>query len=409
MGVLAGKVGGALWLPLLVALLLALLTAGSYAELVTKYPRAGGAAVFAERAFKKPMLSFLVGFSMLAAGLTSAAGLSLAFAGNYLSTFISVPQGTAAVVFLALVSLLNARGIQESLKINVVMTLIELTGLVIVMVAGAYLLSRGGGDVSRVLQFPANTSAASATLAGAVIAYYAFVGFETSANVAEEMRNPARSYAPALFGSLLVAGLIYVGVGLAASVAMPPAELAASTGPLLAVVDASGLGVPRSVFSFIALIAVANGALLTMIMTSRLTYGMADEGLLPGVLARVLPQRRTPWVALVATTLVAMALTVMGDLSTLAETVVLLLLFVFISTNAAVIVLRREPVAHDHFRVWTFMPYLGIASCLLLMAQQSAQVWGLAGVFLAAGVGLYGLARLGRTPSVPLPPAAGSP
>ena len=241
-----------------------------------------------------------------------------------------------------------------------------------------------------------------------MIAYYAFVGFETLANVAEEMQNPARSYAPALFGSLLVAGLIYVGVGLAAGAAMPPVELAASTGPLLAVVEASGLGVPRSVFSFIALIAVANGALLTMIMTSRLTYGMADEGLLPSVLARVLPRRRTPWVAILATTLVAMALTAIVDLSTLAETVVLLL-FVFISTNAAVIVLHREPVAHEHFRVWTVMPYLGIASCLLLMAQQSTRVWGLASLFLAVGVGLYGLARLGRTSSVPVPPAARTP
>ena len=100
---------------------------------------------------------------------------------------------------------------------------------------------------------------------------------------------------------------------------------------------------------------------------------MADEGLLPSVLARVLPERQTPWVAILVTTLAAMALTVMGDSPTLAETVVLLL-FVFISANAAVIVLRREPVAHEHFRVWTAMPYLGIASYLLLMAQQSANV-----------------------------------
>jgi len=351
------------------------------------------------------MLSFLVGFSMLAAGLTSTAGLSLAFTGNYLSTFINVPQAAAAVVFLALVSLLNARGIKKSLRISVGMRPIELTSLVIVMVAGAYLLSKGGGDMSRVLAFPADTSAASATLAGAVIAYYAFVGFKTSADVAEEMQNPGRSYAPALFGSLLVAGLVYVGVGLAVGMAMPPAELAASTGPLLAVVDASGLGMPRWLFSFIALIAVANGALLTMIMTSRLTHGMADEGLLPSVLARVLPERQTPWVAILVTTLAAMALTVMGDLPTLAETVVLLL-FVFISANAAVIVLRREPVAHERFRVWTAMPYLGIASCLLLMAQQSANVWGLADLFLLVGVGLYGLARFRRTSPAPGQPAA---
>ena len=127
-------------------------------------------------------------------------------------------------------SLLNARGIKESLTINVVMTLIALSGLVIVMVAGAYLLSRGGGDMSRVTAFPPDTSAASATLAGAVIAYYAFVGFETSANVAEEMHNPARSYAPALFGSLLVAGLVYVGVTLASGIATPPAVWASRAG-----------------------------------------------------------------------------------------------------------------------------------------------------------------------------------
>ena len=102
MGVLAGEVGNALWVPLVVALLLALLTAGSYAELVTKYPAAGGAAVFAERAFRTPLVSFLVGFSMLAAGVTSAAGLSLAFAGDYLGTFIDVPPVPAAIVFLAL-------------------------------------------------------------------------------------------------------------------------------------------------------------------------------------------------------------------------------------------------------------------------------------------------------------------
>ena len=144
-----------------------------------------------------------------------------------------------------------------------------------------------------------------------------------------------------------------------------------------------------------------------MIMTRRLTHGMADEGLLPSVLARVLPERQTPWVAILVTTLAAMALTVMGDLPTLAETVVLLLLlFVFISANAAVIVLRREPVAHEHFRVWTAMPYLGIASCLLLMAQQSANVWGLAGLFFPIGVGLYGLARLGLTSPAPGQPAA---
>lgn len=287
MGVLSDEVGGVLWAPLVIALLMALLTAGSYAELVTKYPRAGGAAVFANRAFGKPLLSFLVGFSMLAAGVTSAAGLALAFSGDYLATFVDVPVVPAALVFLVLVACLNARGISESLKTNVVMTVIELTGLLIVIAVVAVMLGRGDGDVGRVVEFPDGSPPALAILGGAIIAYYSFVGFETSANVVEEIKDPSRVYPRALFGALITAGVMYALVGLASAIALPPEELSESSGPLLAVVGASGAGIPDWVFSLIALIAVANGALLTMIMSSRLTYGMAEQGLLPGVLTRV--------------------------------------------------------------------------------------------------------------------------
>jgi amino acid transporter len=396
MGVLSGEVGGALWAPLALALLLALLTAGSYAELVTKYPKAGGAAIFAQRAFKPQIISFLVGFSMLAAGVTSAAGLAIAFAGEYLKTFIDVPTIPAAMIFLVLVAALNARGISESVKSNLVMTVIEVSGLVIVVVAVALMLGGGGGDVSRVVEFRSDTSPGLAILGGAVIAYYSFVGFETSANVAEEVRNPSRVYPRALFGALLTAGVVYVLVGLASSIALPTDELEKSSGPLLAVVAATGVGVPEWVFSLIALIAVANGALLTMIMTSRVTFGMAEQGLLPPVLGRVLPNRKTPWVAIIATTVLALLLTLVGDLTTLASAVVLLLLFVFISTNVAVLVLRRDRVEHDHFRVWTVVPVLGVASCVLLLTQQEPIVWAFGAGFLVLGAILYAIARATR-------------
>ncbi|MFL0409686.1 APC family permease [Microbacterium paludicola] len=396
MGVLAGEVGGLLWAPLLIALALALLTAGSYAELVTKYPKAGGAAVFAERAFRNPLVSFLVGFSMLAAGIVSAAGLALAFAGDYFRTFLDVPTVPVAIVFLAVVAALNARGIRESMSANLVMTAIELSGLVIVVVVVAVFLAGGGGDVSRVLQPPPDTAVPLALLGGAIIAYYSFVGFETSANVIEEVRDPRRSYPRALFGSLLVAGAVYVLVGLASAIALPAEELSGSTGPLLDVVEATGVAVPSWLFSLIALIAVANGALLTMIMASRLAYGMADGGLLPSVFGRVLPNRRTPWVAIIATTAVAMALTLLGDLAMLAETVVLLLLFVFLSANVSVLVLRRDHVEHDHFRVWAIVPVLGIASCILLLTQQDGAVWLFGGALLALGAVLYAITRMTR-------------
>jgi amino acid transporter len=388
-GVLAGQVGGALWAPLGLALLLALLTAGSYAELVTKYPKAGGAAIFAQRAFRPPIISFLVGFSMLSAGVISAAGLAIAFAGQYLQTFLPVPTIPAAIVFLLLVAALNARGISESLKTNVVMTVIEVSGLVIVVIAVAAMLGGGGGDPSRVTQFPAGASPALAVLGGAIIAYYSFVGFETSANVAEEVRDPSKVYPRALLGALITAGAVYILVGLAAAIALPADQLSGSDGPLLAVVAASGFGVPDWLFSLIALIAVANGALLTMIMSSRVTYGMAEQGLLPSVLNRVLPRRRTPWVAILATTVVAVLLTLVGDLETLASAVVLLLLFVFISVNIAVLVLRKDRVEHKHFRVWSFVPVLGVLSCVLLLTQQEPSVWAFGGGFIVLGAILY--------------------
>ena len=198
MGVLAEEVGGMLWAPLLLALLMALLTAGSYAELVTKYPRAGGAAVFAERAFRNRLVSFLVGFSMLAAGVVSAAGLALAFAGEYLATFVELPAVPVAIAFLALVAAINARGIRESMGANVVMTVIEVSGLVIVVVVVGVLLGGGGGDLGRVTQLPDGAGGAGAILAGAIIAYYSYVGFETSGNVIEVVKDQTRSYPRAL-------------------------------------------------------------------------------------------------------------------------------------------------------------------------------------------------------------------
>lgn len=395
-GTIAGEVGGAIWIPLLIALCFALLTAGSYAELVTKYPHAGAASVFAGKAFKSPLISFLVGFCMLAAGVTSAAGLSLAFAGDYLAAFVDVHPHVAALIFLMVIALINARGIKESMSANIVMTVIEVSGLLLVVIAAAWYFNTGSADLSRALEFKPGVSPAFAVLGAALLAFYSFVGFETSANLAEEIRDVRKTYPRALFGALLIAGVVYVLVGVAAAAVLSVDELVNSSAPLLEVVKRSGLGIPPLLFAFIALIAVANGALLTMIMASRLTYGMARQELLPDVLYKVLPERRTPWVAILATTVVAAALTLTGSLEVLAQTVVLLLLFVFISTNLAVLVLRKDEVSHDHFRVPDWVPVLAIASCLLLMTQQNSETWLRAGALLLVGAALYGITRIGR-------------
>jgi amino acid transporter len=393
-GTIAGEVGGAIWVPLLIALFFAMLTAGSYAELVTKYPHAGAASVFAEKAFRSPLISFLVGFCMLSAAVTSAAGLSLAFAGDYLAAFIHVPSHIAALLFLLVIALLNARGIKESLGANLVMTVIELSGLLLVIIAAAWYLRTGEADLGRSLEFKPGISPMSAVLGAALIAFYSFVGFETSANLAEEIRDVRKVYPRALFAAVLTAGVVYMAVGVAASSVLPMEKLVATSAPLLEVVRASGLNIPPRVFAFIALVAVANGALLTMIMASRLTYGMACLGLLPDALSKVLPRRRTPWIAVIATTLVAIALTLTGTLATLAETVVLLLLFVFLSTNLSVLILRRDEVAENHFRVPTWVPVLAIVSCLVLLSQQSLETWMRGGGLILIGMLLFVCSRV---------------
>ncbi|MFJ1589304.1 APC family permease [Kitasatospora albolonga] len=396
-GQVAAESGGAVWAPLLVALCLALLTAASYAELVTKYPRAGGASHYATLAYG-PFLGFLAGFCMLAAGIVSVAALARGFGGDYLSEFIALPAVLVAGVFLTALALLNARGIRESTRANVVATVIEVCGLLLVIGLGAWIMLRGDGDTGRLTDLgTSETGPVGAVLSGAVLAYYSFVGFETSVNVAEETRNPRRSYPRALFGALLTAGAVYALVGVAAAAAVPAGKLTESSGPLLEVVRTAG-GVPPELFSAIALVAVANGALLTGIMSSRLAYGMARGGLLPRFLTKVLPGRRTPWAAIAATTALSLILALTGDVSTLASTLVLLLLVVFFLVNTSLLVLRRDTASQDHFRAPTLVPVLGALSCVLLATRIEQDVWlrGLLLLALGAGLGIIAAVRSRR-------------
>ncbi|MGY2010454.1 APC family permease [Nocardia gipuzkoensis] len=384
-GAIAGQSGGAVWLPLLVALGLACLTAGSYAELATKYPQAGGSAHYTSRALGPAAGSF-VGFCMLAAGVVSVAALSRAFAADYLHALVALPTVAVVVVFLAALALLNIYGIKESLGANAAATLVELGGLVVVIGLGAWVIIRGDADPGRLTQVgTAEHGVVGATLAGAVLAFYSFVGFETSVNLAEEVADPRRSYPRALFGALLAAGGVYLLIGVVAGAVVPTDRLANSSAPLLEVVRLAG-GVPERLFAVVALVAVANGALLTGIMSSRLAYGMAREGLLPGALGRILPGRRTPWVAIVTTATVSLLLALTGEVAELAETLVLLLLIVFAAVNGSVLILRREADGAEHFRVPAVVPWAGLASCLFMFTRIAGEVWLRGCVLIAIGV-----------------------
>jgi amino acid transporter len=390
-GEVGGRVGGAIWAAFALALALAMFTAFAYAELVTKYPQAAGAALYVHKAFRMPFVTFMVAFAVMASGLTSAATLARAFGGDYLAEFVTLPTVLVGLVFLACVAMLNLRGISESVKANVGLTLIELTGLLLVVVIGIAAIAGGGADIDagRVTDFSGDESVVLAIMGGAGLAFFALIGFEDSVNVAEECERPARDYPRALFGGLVIAGVIYLLVTVVASMVVPTDRLAASDGPLLEVVQEGPLGMPTEVFSAIALFALANGALINLIMASRLVFGMARQRVLPPVLARVLPHRRTPWAAILLTTLIAAALVVSGDLSTLADMTVLLLLLVFAVVNVCVLLLRRDRVAHQHFHAPTVLPIIGAVVSIALLTTKDAEVFARAGLLLLVGVLLW--------------------
>ncbi|MGW9113510.1 APC family permease [Microbacterium sp. NPDC055683] len=395
-GTMATDVGGVIWLPLVIALVVALLTAGTYAELITKYPHAGGAARYVDRAFGIPYLSFLVGFLMMASGITTAAALANAFAGDYLAALWDVPPIPVALAFIAILTLINLRGVKESLGANLVASVIEVTGLVIVIVLAAIVFGRGEGDPSRIFEFAPDVPPLEGAFAASIVAFFSFLGFEAAANMAEEVKDPSRSYPRALFGAIATAAVIYLLIALGAVVVVPPAELATSTGPLLEVVTASGLAVPGWLFSLIALVAIANGALLFMVMASRVGYGLAESGLLPRAFGRVLPKRRTPWVSILVVAGATMALTMVGDIGTLASTTVLLLLLVFLSANVSVLVLKKDRVAHRHFSVPRIVPVLAIIASIVLLTQQTGIVWLGTAAYVVIGTVLFFIARFGR-------------
>ncbi|MFD7155173.1 APC family permease [Kribbella sp. NPDC059898] len=403
-GKVAGEVGGAVWLPFLCAFVVAMLTATSYLELVTKYPKAGGAAVYTHKAFGIHFLTFLLTFAVMCSGLTSASSASKAFAANFFSAAHLDPDRGAllmitALGFMTLIALVNLRGVGESVKANVVLTCVELSGLLIVIGLGAWALIGGDGDTSRLTDFkvPAGESPFGAVTAATALAFFAMVGFEDSVNMAEETKDPVRIFPRMMLIGLSITGVIYVLVAISAVALVSPDELNKGATPLLKVVQAGAPGFPLEVFAWITMFAVANSALINMLMASRLLYGMSHERVLPGPLGRVLHKRRTPYIAILFTTLLAFFLIGYADLAALGGTTAFLLLCVFAVVNVAVLVLRRDKVEHKHFHAPTALPIVGVVLCVYLASPFSgrdAADYKIAGWLMIVGVGLWALTWL---------------
>ncbi|WFG43639.1 APC family permease [Pseudonocardia alni] len=410
-GQVAEEVGGAAWVPFLVAFAIAMITAFSYLELVTKYPQAAGAALYTHKAFGIHFLTFMVTFVVMSSGITSASTASRAFAAN-LNEGFGLDLGNGGIVlialgFMLLVALVNFRGVGESVKLNVVLTLVELSGLLLVILIGIYAIAGGDADWSRVVAFdtPEDKGVFLAVTSATSLAFFAMVGFEDSVNMAEECHEPRRIFPKIMITGLTITGVIYVLVAVCAVALVPVGPLAASETPLVEVVRAGAPGIPADlVLPFISMFAVANSALINMLMASRLLYGMANQAVLPKPLARVHPFRRTPWVSIIFTTLISFALISYVSLdsdsdvvSALGGTTSLLLLAVFTVVNIAVLVLRRDRIAEDHFRAPPGLPVVGAVASLYLVLPFSGRdtiQYELAGLLLLLGLVLYAITLL---------------
>jgi amino acid transporter len=397
-GQAAGQVGNAVWLAFIVALVAALLTALSYASLGSRYPRAAGAAYVTERAFGLPLLSFVVGLALVCSGLTSVATQSRVFAANLATLFHleSIPLWWLALGFLLLLAGIVFRGIRESMWVNVLCTLIEASGLILVVAVG--LSYWGSVDLLEMPPSAVDQAEWLILMQGAVLTFFAFIGFEDTLNVAEEVRNPQRTIPLGLVLAMSMAAVLYIAIAVTAVSVVPWQELATAPGPITEVVRRAAPLIPPVVFTGITLFAVANTALVNYVTASRLIYGMAHQGLLPLRLGDVHDERRTPHFAILALFLIAVPLALIGTIAALAAATVLLLLLVFAVVNAALFVLKRRPgEPHGYFEIPGAIPALGALVCLaLVVVRVSTGDWAapaIAGVLLLGAVVIYALVR----------------
>ncbi|WP_435198376.1 APC family permease [Janibacter sp. GS2] len=410
-GDVAAEVGGAAWAPFIAAFLVATITALSYLELVTKYPRAGGAATYIHKAFGLHFVTFIVAFAVMCSGITSASTASNAFAGFLRDGLMldwedgSIQLLFVALAFMAVIALVNLRGVGESVKANVVLTLVELSGLLLIIFVGLFAVTQGNADFSRVIVFesPGDKNTFFAITSATALAFFAMVGFEDSVNMAEETKEPSKIFPKVMLTGLGIAGVIYVLVSITAVALVPVGELVGGERSALTQVVAAGApGLPfDKIFPFIGMFAVANSALINMLMASRLLYGMAKQEVLPPGLGAVHKTRQTPWVSILFTTLISFALITYVVLDSeskvvalLGGTTSLLLLTVFAVVNVAVLVLRREDVGRKHFRTPTVMPIIGMVTCLFLVgpwarSEEQQEQYVIAGGLLALGLVLW--------------------
>jgi len=366
-GKVAGFAGDLSPLAFLIAAVVAGLTAMSFAELAVRFPRSAGEAIYVREGFGSRTISIFTGLGVAAAGLVSAGAVVVGSAG-YIGTLIPLPGWAIQILLVALLAVIAVWGIAQSVAIVGLVTVLETGGLLLILTVAV----PGALDGAAVTA-PAAPSL-DGVMAAVVIAFFAFIGFEDMVNVAEEVKEPERTMPRAIVATLVITTLLYVALAWVSSTVVGADALAASDAPLSRVFE-QATGWSAAPFAVLAAFATLNGALVLVIMGSRIFYGMACQGSMPRVLGRVWSVTGTPVAATFAAAAVVLVCALALPIGALAQVGSVLTLTVFTVVNIALIAIKRHaPAAPGAFKVPGWWPWLAALASGGVLAGEVVRV-----------------------------------
>ena len=388
-GEAVGFAGNSVWVAFVLGSIVALFTGFSYAELSSIFPKSAAEYVFIKNAFKSNFFAFVIGWLSAVTSIITATTVALGFGGYFLE-FFDVPMIISAIGLLGALSLLNFIGIRESAWINTVFTIIEAVGLILIIIIG---FTFANSEPVNYFESPLGLSGLAIAF---VLIFFAFIGFEDMANVAEEVKNPKKNLPKGIILSVLISGILYILVSLAVVRVVNWEDLATSSAPM-AMVAERGLGAhAHLILSSIALFAITNTVLITLIAGSRIFYGMAKEKVLPSILGKIHFKTKTPWIAVVVILVTSIAFTFAGDIVIVANITVFAIVITFASVNLSVIVLRyTEPDIERKFKVpinigkFPILPLFGLGISVYMTFQFKMEIMLIGLAIITSGAIFY--------------------
>ncbi|MGR8948435.1 MAG: APC family permease [Gammaproteobacteria bacterium] len=343
-----------------VAATVAAITAYSFARLSSRFPKSAGEAAYVSAAFDSPKFAALIGLAVVIVGSVSSAVLVRGFAG-YLIDLTPLPELLVISVTLVVITLIAVWGIGESLIIASVITLAEIAGLLFVI----YVVI--DPKVQQIIELPSMSAVFDQRLPiffGAFICFYAFIGFEDIVNLAEETVNPRRVLPLAISASIVISTTLYIALSISSIAFVPKDEFMHSSAPIVAIVKYKGYS--PYLMGVLSMVAIINGALIQIIMASRVLYGMGKQNLFFPVFGRVNRYTRTPVIGTLTIAAFIYLLAAKLPLVTLASATSAITLAIFVCVQASLLVIavrERSPAKLDFV-----MPVLGIIMNVTLLS-----------------------------------------